>query len=82
MYEDESTKLHNAISSNLEETMAENIKNTNTEVMKDFRFKTIDHKRIGFNHELLSCTFFDRIVFYDTKLVKVKNKNHVDMLSS
>ena len=53
--EDERTKLYNAILSNLEEKMVENIKNTNAEMMKEVCFKQIDHKGIRFKHEILSC---------------------------
>ena len=39
IFEDGNTKIHNTISSNPEETIVENIKNTNVEIMKGINFK-------------------------------------------
>ena len=41
--EDENTRLHDVILSNLEDKIVENIKNTNAEIMKDVHYKQIDH---------------------------------------
>ena len=53
--EHENSKLYNDILSNPEEMIVENIKNKNTEIMKHFHYKQIDHTALRFKHEILSC---------------------------
>ena len=54
IYEDENTKTCNAILSNPEEIIVENIKNTSVEIMKDVYCKKIDYTGLRFKHEILS----------------------------
>ena len=78
IYEDESTKLCNAIFSDLEEMIVEKIKSTNAEMMSDIHCKKINHIRLRHKHEILSCDC--SIYFFDeTKVAKTKYENHADI---
>ena len=57
IYEDENTNICNAILSNPEEIIVENIKNTSVEIMKDVYCKKIDYTGLRFKHEILSWNF-------------------------